>query len=255
MLFYSSPNESCQNFSQWGRIAHELHHSSTSSLIFHPESWISENGDVWSHFFHNHAKSRAFRWSRDGIAGVCDSHGLPNIAFGFLNQKDAFLKEWLFKLSNPWGNLAESIKKAHFHLDNVPTHSYRRYLYRYPSRSFPYEILIKQNAKRGKADKEYQLIDTGIFEENRYWDIFEITKESDDEEELLFLTAYKWGSEAAPLQIAPHVLFRNTWTWGLEKAGGKPSTRQIAPLTENTGNLAIDSSSSFPHQVLEDSLE
>lgn len=143
------------------------------------------------------------------------------------------MKERLFGLSNPQGNHGESIKEAHFHLDNVPTHSYMKYLYKYPQRSFPYEDLINENAKRGKSDREYQLIDTGIFDENRYWDIFiETAKESTDEEELLFrVTAWNRGPEAAPLHIMPHVWFRNTWTWGLEKAGRKPSIRQIAPLT------------------------
>lgn len=132
---------------------------------FNAESWISENGDAWSHFSHDHARSRAFRWGEDGIAGVCESHGLQNIALSFWNQEDAFSKERLFGLSNPQGNHGESIKEAHFHLDNVPTHSYMKYLYKYPQGSFPYEDLITENAKRGKMEKEYQLIDTGIFEE------------------------------------------------------------------------------------------
>ena len=145
-----------------------------------------------------------------------------------------FLKERLFGLSNPQGNHGESIKEAHFHLDNTPTHSYMKYLYKYPQNAFPYEKLVAENARRGKTDKEYQLVDTGVFSENRYWDIFiEIAKE--DEDELLFrATAWNRGPESAPLHIVPHVWFRNTWSWGRESASKKPSIRQIAPLTAQT---------------------
>ncbi|MCJ1413301.1 hypothetical protein MMC19_007406 [Ptychographa xylographoides] len=181
----------------------------------------SENGDAWSHFTHDDARKRTFRWGEDGIAGVSDTHGLQNIAFAFWNEKDDFLKERLFGLSNPQGNHGESIKEAHFHLDNTPT------------KKFPYEDLVAENARRGKEDKEYQILDTGIFEDNRYWDIFiETAKDAEDEEELLFrVTAYNRGPESAPLHIVPHVWFRNTWAWGHEKAGKKPSIRQIAPMT------------------------
>ncbi|MCJ1402242.1 hypothetical protein MMC11_005462 [Xylographa trunciseda] len=193
----------------------------------------SENGDAWSHFTHDDARKRTFRWGEDGIAGVCDTHGLQNVAFAFWNEKDDFLKERLFGLSNPQGNHGESIKEAHFHLDNTPTHSYMKYLYKYPQKKFPYEDLVAENARRGKEDKEYQILDTDAFDDSRYWDIFiETAKDADDPEELLFrVTAYNRGPEAAPLHIVPHVWFRNTWAWGHEKAGKKPSIRQIAPMT------------------------
>ncbi|KAL9001383.1 MAG: hypothetical protein Q9169_000274 [Polycauliona sp. 2 TL-2023] len=191
----------------------------------------SDDGDAWSHFTHDHARSRAFRWGEDGIAGVCDSHGLQNIAFSFWNEKDDFLKERLFGLSNPQGNHGESIKEAHFHLDNTPTHSYMKYLYKYPQSKFPYQDLITENAKRGRTDREYQLVDTGVFDDNRYWDIF-IETAKEDEDELLFrVTAWNRGPEPAPLHIVPHVWFRNTWSWNREEASKKPSIRQIAPLT------------------------
>ncbi|KAI9891578.1 MAG: hypothetical protein M1814_002701 [Vezdaea aestivalis] len=194
----------------------------------------SENGDAWSHFPHEHARSRAFRWGEDGIAGVSDTHGLQNIAFAFWNEKDDFLKERLFGLSNPEGNHGESIKEAHFHLDNVPTHSYMKYLYKYPQRKFPYEELRKVNAKRGKDEREYNIIDTKAFEDDKYWDIFiEVAKES--EEELLFrVTAYNRGPEPAPLHIVPHVWFRNTWTWGHEPVSKKPSIQKIGSTTAHS---------------------
>lgn len=126
-------------------------------------------------------------WGEGGIAGVCDSHGLQNIAFSFWNQEDPFLKERLFGLSNPQGHHSESIEEAHFHLDNVPTHFYMKLLSKYLQQRFPYENLVQENARCGSTDKEYQLIDTGIFKEDRYWDIFiEIVKEADDEGELSF---------------------------------------------------------------------
>ncbi|KAF2839510.1 glycoside hydrolase family 63 protein-like protein [Patellaria atrata CBS 101060] len=193
----------------------------------------SHDGDAWSHFTHDMARSRTFRWGEDGIAGVSDTHGLQNIAFAFWNEKDDFLKERLFGLSNPQGNHGESLKEAHFHLDNVPTHSYMKFLYKYPQKRFPYDDLIKENARRGKQDKEYNIVDSGIFDDDRYWDIFiETAKEADDEEELLFrVTAYNRGPEPAPLHIVPHVWFRNTWGWGHEPVSKKPSIRYVAPTT------------------------
>ncbi|RKF63229.1 Uncharacterized protein OnM2_027059 [Erysiphe neolycopersici] len=189
----------------------------------------SADGDAWSHFPHEHARSRVFRWGEDGIAGVSDTHGLQNIAFAFWNEEDDFLKERLFGLSNPQGNHGESIKEAHFHIDNTPTHSYMKLLYKYPQRKFPYEKLVKENAKRGKSEREYQILDTGVFDDNRYWDInIETAKESDDPEELLFrVTAWNRGPDPAPLHIIPHVWFRNTWSWGYETKEKKPSIRQI----------------------------
>ncbi|OOF99574.1 hypothetical protein ASPCADRAFT_138177 [Aspergillus carbonarius ITEM 5010] len=196
----------------------------------------SENGDAWSYFSHDHARSRTFRWGEDGIAGVSDTHNLQNIAFAFWNEKDDFLKERLFGLSNPQGNHGESVKEAHFHVDNTPTHSYMKYLYKYPQKKFPYKELVDENAKRGKQDREYQILDTGIFNDNRYWDIFiETAKEEDDEEELLFrVIAYNRGPEAAPLHIIPQVWFRNTWAWGYEDQKEKPSVEKVRNLVAKT---------------------
>ncbi|OJD17234.1 hypothetical protein AJ78_02671 [Emergomyces pasteurianus Ep9510] len=190
----------------------------------------SANGDAWSYFTYDDARSRTYRWGEDGIAGVSDTHGLQNIAFAFWNEKDDFLKERLFGLSNPQGNHGESIKEAHFHLDNTPTHSYMKYLYKYPQKKFPYEDLVEENARRGKQEREYQILDTGIFDDNRYWDIF-IETAKEDEDELAFrVIAYNRGPEPAPLHIIPHVWFRNTWGWGREN-GGKPSLQQISQST------------------------
>ncbi|KKK26565.1 hypothetical protein ARAM_002994 [Aspergillus rambellii] len=196
----------------------------------------SDNGDAWSYFSHDHARSRTYRWGEDGIAGVSDTHGLQNIAFAFWNGKDDFLKERLFGLSNPQGNHGESVKEVHFHLDNTPTHSYMKFLYKYPQKKFPYQDLIDENARRGKEDREYQILDTGVFGEDRYWDIFiETAKHDEDEEELSFrVIAYNRGPEPAPLHIIPHVWFRNTWSWGYKGQEEKPSIEQVSPLTAKT---------------------
>ncbi|KFY15193.1 hypothetical protein V491_05743 [Pseudogymnoascus sp. VKM F-3775] len=201
----------------------------------------SADGDAWSHFTHDDARSRAFRWGEDGIAGVSDTHGFQNIAFAFWNEKDDFLKERLFGLSNPQGNHGESIKEAHFHLDNVPTHSYMKFLYKYPQKAFPYKDLVDENARRGKQDREYQLLDTGIFEEDRYWDIFiEIAKETDDPDELLFrVTAWNRGPDPAPLHIVPHVWFRNTWAWGHESEDKKPSIAKSGETTAHSKHYKL----------------
>ncbi|KAJ2901337.1 glycoside hydrolase family 63 [Zalerion maritima] len=190
----------------------------------------SSDGDAWSHFPHEHARSRAYRWGEDGIAGVSDNHGFQNIAFAFWNEEDEYLKERLFGLANPQGNHGESLKEAHFHVDNTPTHSYMKFLYKYPQSKFPYEDLVKENARRTKQDKEYQIIDTGVFEDDKYWDIvIETAKEEDDPEELLFrVTAWNRGPAPAPLHIVPHVWFRNTWAWGREDVNKKPSISMVA---------------------------
>ncbi|TGZ79784.1 Six-hairpin glycosidase [Ascodesmis nigricans] len=176
----------------------------------------SANGDAWRDFSFEQSRSRAYRWGEDGIAGFSDSHALQCISFAFWNEKDDILKERLFGLSNPEGNHGESIKDVHFYVDNTPTHSYMKYLYKYPQRKFPYEELRKVNGERSRDEPEYNMIDTGIFDEDKYWDIFiETCKDTEDEEEILFrVTAYNRGPEPAPLHIIPQVWFRNTWAWG-----------------------------------------
>jgi hypothetical protein len=154
-----------------------------------------------------------------------------NIAFAFWNEKDGHLKERLFGLSNPQGVHGESIKECHFHLDNTPTHSYMKYLYKLPQKAFPYEDILKENQKRSRKEREYNLLDTGVFNDNKYWDCFiETAKEKDSPEELLFrVTCYNRGSEPAKLHILPHVWFRNTWAWGYDNY--KPNVHQIDRLT------------------------
>ena len=142
----------------------------------------SKNGDAWNFFPHDHARSRAYRWGEDGIAGISDNHQRLCFALAFWNEEDAILKERYFGLSGPEGNHGEDVKECYYYLDNTPTHSYMKCLYKYPHQKFPYEQLLEENRRRGLAGSEFELIDTGIFSKGRYFDIFvEYAKNSPDD--------------------------------------------------------------------------
>ena len=132
----------------------------------------SADGDVWGYFPHDHARSRAYRWGEDGIAGICDRHQHICFAIALWNEKDPILKERLFGLTNPEGNHGEDVKEYYYYLDATPTSSYLKYLYKYPQAAFPYAQLVDENTKRTRRDPEYELVDTGVFRENRYFDVF-----------------------------------------------------------------------------------
>lgn len=177
----------------------------------------SENGEAWSYFPFDLAASKAYRWGEDAIAGWCDRYQLLLFAPAFWNGKDPILKERLFGLSSPEGNHGEDVKEYYYHLDGTPTHSYMKLLYKYPQAAFPYQELREQNQKRGTNDPEYELIDTGIFDENRYFDIFiEYAKEGADDL-CIKIEAHNRGDAAAPLHILPTLWFRKLWGWGEER--------------------------------------
>jgi hypothetical protein len=174
----------------------------------------SANGDAWGYFPHDHARSRAYRWGEDGIAGICDRHQHICFAFAFWNEKDQILKERMFGLSNQEGNHGEDVKEYYYYLIATPTSSYLKCLYKYPQSEFPYARLVEENKKRTRQDPEFELTDTGIFRENRYFDVFaEYAKES-CEEILIRLTVCNRGPEPAPLHVLPTLWFRNRWDWG-----------------------------------------
>jgi Mannosylglycerate hydrolase MGH1-like glycoside hydrolase domain len=174
----------------------------------------STHGDAWAFFTHDQARSKAYRWGEDGIAGLCDRYQLIVFAFAFWNGRDPILKERLFGLSNPEGNHGEDVKEYYFYLDATPTHSYSRFLYKYPQREFPYQDLINENARRGTDQPEYELLDTGIFDDDRYFDIvIEYAKVTTDDI-VIRIEATNRGPDPAPLHILPHLWFRNTWGWG-----------------------------------------
>ncbi len=181
----------------------------------------SEGGDAWNYFTHDQARSRAYRWGEDGIAGISDERQRMCLSLALWNGADPILKERMFGLSNSEGNHGEDAKEYWFYLDSTPTHSYMKCLYKYPQREFPYGDLVATNARRGKQDAEYELLDTGVFDDDRYFDVeVEYAKGAHDDL-LMLITAYNRGPDAATLHVLPTLWFRNTWSWGM--GGDKPS--------------------------------
>ena len=181
----------------------------------------SSNGDAWNYFPHDQARSRAYRWGEDGIAGFCDDQMRLCLALGLWNGKDPILKERLFGLTNGEGNHGEDVKEYYFYLDATPSHSYQKMLYKYPQAAFPYNDLVQTNRAKSRSEHEYELIDTGVFADDRYFDVVvEYAKET-PEEILIRISVTNRGPEAAQLQLLPHLWFRNTWRQALE--GSRPS--------------------------------
>jgi len=174
----------------------------------------SADGDSWNYFPHDHARSRAYRWGEDGIAGFCDRHQHICFALALWNEKDPILKERLFGLTNPQGNHGEDVKECYYYLDATPTSSYLKYLYKYPQSAFPYDKLVSENARRTRHEPEYELVDTGVFAENRYFDVFVEYAKAAVEDILIRITAWNRGPEAARLHLLPTLWFRNRWAWG-----------------------------------------
>jgi hypothetical protein len=189
----------------------------------------SENGNAWDYFSHDHSRSRAYHWGEDGLAGVCDEAQRLCFALALWNGKDPIIKERLFGLTNREGNHGEDVKECYFYLDSTPTHSYMKYLYKYPQAAYPYDDIVRINRERGRHESEYELIDTGVFDQNRYFDVFvEYAKES-PEDILIQITIHNRGSEPSQLHVLPTLWFRNWWSWGgerprplLEHVVGKP---------------------------------
>jgi len=202
----------------------------------------SENGDAWNFFTHDHARSRAYRWGEDGIAGISDEKQHLCFALALWNGKDPILKERLFGLTNSEGNHGEDVKEYYFYLDSTPTHSYMKYLYKYPQAAYPYADLVETNRRRTRNDMEYELLDTGVFDEDRYFDVFVEYAKAGPEDILVRITAINRGPEAAELHLLPTLWFRNDWSaWIAEsnRAPEKPSLRQIqAP----SGMSAVEAS-------------
>jgi hypothetical protein len=174
----------------------------------------SPGGTAWEYFPHDHARSRAYRWGEDGIAGISDRHQLICFGLALWNGHDPILKERLFGLNGHEGNHGEDVKEYYFYLDSTPTHTYMRMLYKYPQAAFPYAQLVAENRHRGREAPEYELIDTGVFAESRYFDVFVEYAKADVEDILIKITAINRGPEYASLKILPSVWFRNTWSWG-----------------------------------------
>src|ERR1700747_2033984 len=196
----------------------------------------SKDGDAWTYFSHDQARSRAYRWGEDGLAGVSDHKHRLWFACALGNGRDPILKERLFGLTNSEGNHGEDVKEYYFYLDSTPTHSYMKYLYKYPQNAYPYGDLIETSRRRGRNDWEYELLDTGIFNENRYFDVFVEYAKAGPTDILIQISIANRGPEPASIHVLPMLWFRNTWTWWPDQP--KPSLRQKPD--ENT--LAIETS-------------
>jgi mannosylglycerate hydrolase MGH1-like protein len=173
----------------------------------------SPYGNAWEFFPHDHARSRAYRWNEDGLAGISDRHQRICFALALWNERDAILKERLFGLTGNEGNHGEDVKEYYFYLDSTPTHSYMKYLYKYPQAPFPYTELVAENRRRGKGQPEFELLETGVFNENRYFDVFVEYAKGDVEDILIKITVTNRGPETARLRLLPSIWFRNTWSW------------------------------------------
>jgi hypothetical protein len=174
----------------------------------------SAGGDAWSYLPHDHARSRAYRWGEDGLLGICDREGRVCFALALWNGRDPILKERLFGLSGPEGNHGEDVKEQYFFLDATPTTSYAKALYKYPQAEFPYARLVEENRRRGKDQPEFELLDTGIFDGDRYFDVFAEYAKGAPDDLLIRVTVVNRGPEAAALHVLPTLWFRNTWSWG-----------------------------------------
>ena len=201
---------------QWGTVREDYSHS----------------GDAWDYFSHDQARSRAYRWGEDGLAGVSDDRQRLCFALALWNGKDPILKERLFGLTNREGNHGEDVKEYYFYLDSTPTHSYMKYLYKYPQAEYPYGDLVQTNGRRGRQDFEYELLDTGVFDEDRYFDVFVEYAKASPEDLLIQITVWNRGPDPATLHVLPTLWFRNVWSWGVDVP--RPTLRQVG-----TGTTAV----------------
>lgn len=193
----------------------------------------SADGSAWDYLTHDHARSRAYRWNEDGLAGICDRHQYLCFALALWNERDPFLKERLFGLSGPAGNHGEDVKEYYFYLDSTPTHSYMRYLYKYPQTAFPYDQLLAENHRRTKLDDEFELVDTGIFDQGRYFDVLVEYAKANAEDLLIRIHVSNRGPERAQIHVLPILWFRNTWSWGRDDR--RPSIASHTNRQERSG--------------------
>src|SRR6476469_8311168 len=190
----------------------------------------SPYGTAWEYFPHDHARSRTYRWNEDGLAGICDRHQTICFALALWNGTDPILKERAFGLTGIEGNHGEDVKEYYFYLDSTPTHSYMKYLYKYPQRAFPYDELVAENRRRGRSEPEYELLDTGVFDDDRYFDVFVEYAKATPEDVLCRISVVNRGDQPAPIDLLPTVWFRNTWSWGRDNGHTPPRLRRGAPI-------------------------
>src|SRR3954451_13449030 len=197
----------------------------------------SADGDAWNAFPHDQARSRAYRWGEDGIGGICDDQQRICLSLALWNGADPILKERLFGLTNSQGNHGEDVKEYYFYLDATPTSSYLKMLYKYPLREFPYADLVATNAARGKQDAEYELIDTGVFDDDRYVDVLVEYAKASVEDVLMQVTVTNRGSDEAQLRVLPTLWFRHTWSWA---GGGEPPVLRTVRGGRGASAVAVE---------------
>jgi hypothetical protein len=195
----------------------------------------SADGNAWEYFPHDHARSRVYRWNEDGLAGICDGAQFLCFALALWNGRDPILKERLFGLTGNEGNHGEDVKECYYYLDATPTSSYLQMLYKYPQAEFPYSRLVEENRRRTKADPEFELLDTGIFADQRYFDVFVEYAKAAPDDILIRITAVNRGPEPAALHLLPTLWFRNTWAWGYD--GRRPSLAAVADAPHGAGRI------------------
>jgi len=199
----------------------------------------SENGDAWNFFSHDHARSRAYRWGEDGIAGISDDKQHLCFALALWNGRDPILKERLFGITNSEGNHGEDVKEYYFYLDSTPTHSYMKYLYKYPQAAFPYADLVETNRRRSREEMEYELLDAGVFNDDRYFDVFVEYAKAGPEDILVQITAANRGPEAAEVHLLPTLWFRNDWSSWIAETNRSPEKPNLNQIKAAEGTSAI----------------
>jgi len=213
----------------------------------------SHDGNAWNYFTHDQARSRAYRWGEDGLAGLSDDKQLLCFALALWNGRDPILKERLFGLTNSEGNHGEDVKEYYFYLDNTPTHSYMKYLYKYPQAAFPYDNLVQTNRRRTRTDCEYELLDTGVFDSDRYFDVFVEYAKNNPEDILVQISACNRGPEAATIHLLPTLWFRNTWTGipgalkpALKEVNATSGVRTVSARHESLGEVFLHCEGDVP---------
>ena len=203
----------------------------------------SKDGNAWNYFSHDQSRSRAYRWGEDGMAGISDDKQRLCFALALWNGRDPILKERLFGLTNSEGNHGEDVKEYYFYIDSTPTHSYMKYLYKYPQREYPYRDLVETNKRRSREEMEYELLDTGIFDDDRYFDVFVEYAKADPEDMLVKISVHNRGPEAAQIHVLPTLWFRNTWSWERRRIQARCCARRTRtpyrPLIRKLGEYTL----------------
>ena len=197
----------------------------------------SAHGTAWDYFPHDHARSRAYRWGEDGMAGICDVGQDLCLALALWNGRDPILKERMFGLTGPEGNHGEDAKEHWWYLDALPSHAWLHWRYHYPQAEFPYADLVAENGRRGQREPEYELMDTGVFDDDRYWVVDVVHAKTDQDDLLMEISVTNAGPDAATLHVLPHLWFRNTWSW--DEGTARPELRATGPDRVSVHHLSV----------------